>query len=115
MHELVKDGQSLDGKVALITGAGPTSIAWEVAGALLLAGAHVVLTTSQPSRSRFDAYRALYKRYGGKGAKLTVVPFNAASAQDVEALVASLWTAADKGGVGCGRFAPHHLTSHALC
>src|SRR5689334_7699854 len=89
---------------------------------LLMGGCHVIVTTSQATRARWEMYREMYEvrktkfctnletitihlgsrlhctfwflqKYGGKNGKLTVVPFNGASVQDVDALVASLYDA----------------------
>jgi len=87
LEDMVKMGASFAGKTALITGAGAGSIGAEVARCLLLGGCHVVVTTSRPTRARWEMYRKLFKSYGGKGGKLTVVPFNGASMNDVEQLV----------------------------
>eukprot|EP00457_Paulinella_chromatophora_P000020 gb/GEZN01000020.1/.p1 GENE.gb/GEZN01000020.1/~~gb/GEZN01000020.1/.p1 ORF type:complete len:4355 (-),score=711.85 gb/GEZN01000020.1/:393-13055(-) len=94
-EEIAAKGMTLDGKVALITGAGRNSIGLEVVRTLLLAGCTVVVTTSSPNRSRFDMYEALYKKYGGKSGKLVVVPWNAASQQDTRSLVDALFSSKD--------------------
>lgn len=75
------------GKTALVTGAGPSSIALETVKHLLRGGARVILTTSNASRERLRFYRQVYQRCAAPDAELHVVPFNQASMQDVEALV----------------------------
>ena len=87
MGELTTKGVSFAGKTALITGAGVGSIGGEVARCLLLGGCHVVVTTSRASRARWEMYRDIYQKYGGKDAKLTVVPYNGASQQVLGALL----------------------------
>ena len=77
----------LAGKTALVTGAGPGSIAVAMVERLLQAGARVVVTTSSYDRKRVAYYRDLYDRWAAPGAELHVVPFNAASLQDTDALV----------------------------
>lgn len=83
------DSQPFDfhGKTALVTGAGPGSIALEAVQQLLRGGARVILTTSNLSRERLGAYRKLYQRCAAPDAELHVVPFNQASMQDVNALI----------------------------
>ncbi|MCC6620734.1 MAG: DUF1729 domain-containing protein [Deltaproteobacteria bacterium] len=74
-------------QAALVTGAGPGSIAIEVVARLLAGGARVVVTTSNDSRERIAGYRALYERHAAPGAELHVLPFNQASLGDLDALV----------------------------
>lgn len=81
------------GRVALVTGASPGSIALEVARDLLAGGAIVVVTTTQPSRDRLAFYRRVYDDAAAPGAELHVVPANAASFQDLDALVDWLFRA----------------------
>ena len=86
--ELLLNGTwSLAGQTALVTGAGPGSIAEAMVQRLLAAGARVVVTTSNPNRSRVARYRLMYQDYAGPGAELHVVPFNQASAVDADRLV----------------------------
>jgi len=55
-------------------------------------GAHVVITTSRYSRATVEYYQAIFQCHGSKGSALTVVPFNQASKQDVEALIDYIYT-----------------------
>jgi enoyl reductase-like protein/3-oxoacyl-ACP reductase-like protein/acyl dehydratase len=80
---------------ALVTGASPASIAWEVVRHLLRSGCKVVVTTSTYAPQRLHAYRQLFQRSAGPGAELHVVAFNQASVQDVDALVAWLFGPAE--------------------
>ena len=77
----------LRGRTALVTGASPGGIAEEIVRHLLRGGARVIVTTSRPTRERLAHYRERYRRWAAPGAELHVVPFNQASAQDVDALV----------------------------
>lgn len=77
----------LTGMTALVTGASPGSIALETVRHLLRGGAHVVVTTSTYDRKRLAAYKRLWQRDAAPDAELHVVPFNAASFQDIDALV----------------------------
>jgi enoyl reductase-like protein/3-oxoacyl-ACP reductase-like protein/acyl dehydratase len=81
------------GRTALVTGASPGSIAWEVVRHLLRGGARVVVTTTSATPARIRQYKALYGACAVPGAELHVVPFNQASNQDVDALVDWLFTA----------------------
>jgi len=78
---------ALSGKTALVTGASPGSIAVELVRHLLRGGARVVVTTTRCTPDRLQAYRELYQAAAVPGAELHVVPFNQASASDVDALV----------------------------
>ena len=77
----------LSGRTALVTGASPGSIAFELVRHLLRGGAEVIATTSRPTRERVAAFRTLYSEAAAPGAVLHVVPFNQASRQDVDALL----------------------------
>ena len=81
------------GRVALVTGASPGSIAVEVTRELLAGGAKVVITTTQMSRERLLFYRRLYESCAAPGAELHVVPCNQASFLDIDALVDWLFRA----------------------
>lgn len=74
-------------EVALVTGASPGSIGYEVVRRLLAGGATVVCTTSDDSPERLAQYRELYAGCGSPGAELHVVRANLASFADVDALV----------------------------
>ncbi|KAK3901810.1 thiolase-like protein [Staphylotrichum tortipilum] len=84
---LLTAGLSFADKKILLTGAGPNSIGSELLRLLLAGGAHVIATTSRAPSAAAGYFRALYREHAGKGAKLSVVPFNQASAQDCEKLV----------------------------
>ncbi|KAK2463415.1 hypothetical protein APHAL10511_004501 [Amanita phalloides] len=87
LHEIATSGTTFKDKNALLTGVGKGSIGVEVLKGLLAGGAHVVVTTSSYSRKTVEYYQSIYQTCGSRGAALTVVPFNQASKQDVEALV----------------------------
>ena len=87
LRAALTEAPDLRGRTALITGAAPGSIAWEITRHLLRSGARVVATSSRLDRARVDAWRALYREAAGPGAELHLVPFNQASRRDVEALV----------------------------
>ncbi|KAF4614083.1 hypothetical protein D9613_007929 [Agrocybe pediades] len=87
LHEIATSGTTFQGKNALLTGVGKGSIGVEVVKGLLSGGAHVVITTSSYSRKTVEYYQSIFQSFGSRGSALTVVPFNQASKQDVEALV----------------------------
>jgi phosphopantetheine--protein transferase-like protein len=87
MQEMAASGLNLEGKTALVTGCGKGSIGIELLKALLEAGVQVIATTSSFSKQRTDVYRQVYEEHGSRGAKLILLPFNQASAQDVTQLV----------------------------
>ncbi len=85
--ELAEGPLDFSGQTALITGAGPGSIALEIAGNLLAGGARVIVTTSSSDRARMAFYREFHQAHAAPGAELYVVPFNQASFRDIDALV----------------------------
>ncbi len=77
------------GETALVTGAGPGSIAEAVVADLLAGGARVVATTfpiAEPRRAAIDRLRALYRRWAAAGAELHLVPLDQGRRDDVDAL-----------------------------
>lgn len=93
-----RDGLTFAGKNALLTGAGAGSIGAAVLQGMISGGAKVVVTTSRFSREVTEYYQTMYTRYGARGSQLVVVPFNAGSKQDVEALVDYVYD--PKNGLG---------------
>ena len=87
LHEIATLGTTLKDKYALLTGAGKGFIGVEVVKGLLSGGAHVVITTSSYSCKTVEYYQSIFQSSGSRGSALTVVPFNQAAKQDVEALV----------------------------
>ena len=92
LNEIATSGTSFKDKNALLTGVGKGSIGVEILKGLLSGGAHVVITTSRYSRATVEYYQAIFQRHGSKGSALTVVPFNQASKQDVEAFIDYIYT-----------------------
>ncbi|KAF5321441.1 hypothetical protein D9619_000085 [Psilocybe cf. subviscida] len=87
LHEIAASGTTFKDKNALLTGVGKGSIGVEIVKGLLAGGAHVVVATSSYNRKTVEYYQSIYQAIGSRGSSLTVVPFNQASKQDVEALV----------------------------
>jgi fatty acid synthase subunit alpha len=87
LHEIATSGTTFKDKNALLTGVGKGSIGVEILKGLLSGGAHVVVTTSRYSRATVKYYQSIFQGFGSSGPALTVVPFNQASKQDVEALL----------------------------
>lgn len=75
------------GKIAVVTGMAPSSIAGGVVERLLAGGATVVATASRISESRLSYAKNLVRNHGRDGAALWLVPANLASYRDVDALV----------------------------
>lgn len=92
LEDFASEGMTFEGRNVLITGAGRGSIAVEVLKGLLAGGARCVVTTSSYSRKTVDFYQSIYQKVGARGSTLTVVPFNAASKADVEALADYIYT-----------------------
>ncbi|WP_448855575.1 fatty acid synthase subunit beta domain-containing protein [Corynebacterium camporealensis] len=74
------------GKVAVVTGASPSSIAAAVTAELLSEGATVVATCSRLNHDRLEFYKQLYREHAVGEAALWVAPANLNSFQDVSAL-----------------------------
>ncbi|KAF7591025.1 hypothetical protein BBP40_002043 [Aspergillus hancockii] len=91
-------GYTFIGKAVLITGAGPGSIAAEVIKGLLSGGACVVVATSRAVCDSATFYQQMYRRYGARGASLTVFPMNQGSKQDCVALIEHLYGAQSPTG-----------------
>uniref|UniRef100_K3WEQ6 Fatty acid synthase subunit alpha n=1 Tax=Globisporangium ultimum (strain ATCC 200006 / CBS 805.95 / DAOM BR144) TaxID=431595 RepID=K3WEQ6_GLOUD len=91
MREMASTGISFAGKVALVTGCGKNSIGAEVVKALLEGGATVFVTTSSFSSKTTATFRSIYEQHGSRGSRLVIVPFNQASKNDVEKLVAHIY------------------------
>ncbi|MDR1447603.1 MAG: DUF1729 domain-containing protein [Candidatus Ancillula sp.] len=77
----------MQGKVAVITGAAPNSIAGAIAGKLLASGAHVVITASNIDAKRLEYAKKLYRTHANVNAKLWLVPANLSSYRDVDAFI----------------------------
>ena len=92
LNEIATSGTSFKDKNALLTGVGKGSIGVEILKGLLSGGAHVAITASRYGRATVEYYQAIFRRNGNKGSALTVVPFNQASKQDVEALIDYIYT-----------------------
>lgn len=92
LEDFASEGMTFEGRNVLITGAGRGSIAVEVLKGLLAGGARCVVTTSSYSRKTVEFYQSIYQKVGARGSTLTVVPFNAASKSDGEALVDYIYT-----------------------
>jgi fatty acid synthase subunit alpha len=111
MTAMISEGLSLSGKIALITGAGAGSIGAAIVRNLLLAGCHVIVTTSSAKRATWELFQSRYQLYGSKSARLTVVPWNAASQSDVDALIKLLFNPIKEGGLAVG--APDYIIPFA--
>ncbi|MBX7057910.1 MAG: DUF1729 domain-containing protein [Leptospirales bacterium] len=85
--ETLDQGLSFVGQCALITGAGPRSIALEMVKYLLAGGAQVLLCTSSYSIARIKEYKRLYQQYGARGAELAILPFSQGSMSDIREVV----------------------------
>ncbi|OOF90938.1 hypothetical protein ASPCADRAFT_518818 [Aspergillus carbonarius ITEM 5010] len=89
----VTTGFSYTGKTVLVTGAGPDSIGARIVQGLLAGGAKVVVTTSRAVSESAVFYQHLFRKYGARGAALTLLPMNQASKQDCEALIEYIYGA----------------------
>ncbi len=76
-----------EGKVAVITGVTPNSIAGAAAGLLLAGGATVIITASRIDTARLSFAKELYRTNARSSSELWMVPANLASFRDVDALV----------------------------
>ena len=86
-------------ETALVTGAGPGSIAEALVARLLEGGARVIATTFPPAeqeRAAVARFEALYRRHGAAGSSLHLVPFDQGSREDVNALCRWLTSSASE-------------------
>ncbi|PYI00382.1 hypothetical protein BO78DRAFT_330196 [Aspergillus sclerotiicarbonarius CBS 121057] len=89
----VTTGFSYTGKTVLVTGAGPDSIGARIVQGLLAGGAKVIVTTSRAVCGSAVFYQRLFRKYGARGAALTLLPMNQASKQDCETLIEYIYGA----------------------
>ncbi|KAI0077780.1 fatty acid synthase [Panus rudis PR-1116 ss-1] len=82
LHEIATSGTTFKDKNTVVTGVGKGPIGVGIMKGPLSSGAHVFITMYRHSRTT-----GIFQQFGSKGSALTVVPFNQASKQDVEALV----------------------------
>ncbi|PWY87439.1 3-oxoacyl-synthase [Aspergillus heteromorphus CBS 117.55] len=75
----------------LVIGAGRDSIGTEIVRGLLRGGARVLVTTSSYSLATTRLYQQIYAEEGASGSQLILMPFNQASQQDLDALVAHIY------------------------
>ncbi|XCB29828.1 hypothetical protein RQN30_11845 [Arcanobacterium hippocoleae] len=75
------------GKVAVVTGVTPQSIAGALTAKLLAGGATVIATASRISQQRLIDIRELYRRSARGDASLWLVPANLGSYRDISALI----------------------------
>ena len=89
-EQSLKEGLSLNKKIALVTGAGESSIAIEVVKNLLSSGMKVVVTTSSYSVKKLNFYKKTFQENSTLGSSLVVVPFSQGSTEDIKNLVSYL-------------------------
>lgn len=99
-RDVCASGMSLANKSVLLTGAGRRSIGSEILGALLAAGANVVVTTSSFSVETARYFQELYATKGGRNSRLVVIPCNMASVRDLKSLVEWIYDDPKDGGLG---------------
>ncbi|OUM69465.1 hypothetical protein PIROE2DRAFT_38102 [Piromyces sp. E2] len=100
LYNMANDGITFKNKYVLITGCGRNSIGSQIIKGLLNGGAKIIATTSRFSKATMQYYRQLYEDHGSKGSCLIVVPFNAASTEDVNRLVEYIYSKDPKNGLG---------------
>jgi fatty acid synthase subunit alpha len=94
LDRAVSSGIAFQGKNVLITGAGRGSIGAKIVQGLLSGGARVIVTTSSYAKTT-KFFQQIFTRFGSKGSSLMVLPFNAGSNQDTEALVEYIYSLND--------------------
>ncbi|OLY81869.1 Fatty acid synthase subunit beta [Smittium mucronatum] len=100
LMDISKNGLTFSKKKVLITGVGGKSIGMEILKALLVGGAEVVATTSRFNYENTKVYQNIYKKYGSKGSKLILFPFNQGSQGDINNLIDNIYEDTKKGGLG---------------
>lgn len=99
-------GLSFSGKTILITGAGLHSIRAEVIKGLLSGGANVIVTTSRSVSDGAKFYISLYKQFGARNSRLTLLPFNQGSKKEREALIEHIYSNASGFGTDLALMTP---------
>lgn len=94
LDRAISSGLGFQGKNVLVTGAGNGSIGAKIVQGLLSGGARVIVTTSSYAKAT-KFYQLLFSKFGSKGSSLMVVPYNAGSNQDTEALVEYVYSLND--------------------
>jgi fatty acid synthase subunit alpha len=84
LRDITNNGLSFHGKVALITGAAPASIATPVFKGLLAGGCTVVCSFRG---NKYDWFRQMYQESAGAQARLICVPFNCGSNKDMDSVL----------------------------
>jgi fatty acid synthase subunit alpha len=87
-------GIAFQGKNVLVTGAGKGSIGAKIVQGLLSGGAKVIVTTSSYAKAT-KFFQQMFSKFGSKGSSLMVLPYNAGSNQDTEALVEYIYSLND--------------------
>jgi fatty acid synthase subunit alpha len=87
-------GLTFHGKTVLVTGAGPGSIGSQLVRGFIAGGARVIVTTNRTPSDAAPFFAQMYKESGAPGSELTLLPFNAGSAEDCRDLIAHIY---DKG------------------
>ncbi|ORX48172.1 fatty acid synthase [Piromyces finnis] len=100
LYNMANDGITFKNKYVLVTGCGRNSIGSQIIKGLLNGGAKIIATTSRFSKVTMQYYRQLYEDHGSKGSCLIVVPFNAASTEDVNRLIEYIYSKDPKNGLG---------------
>jgi fatty acid synthase subunit alpha len=94
LDKATSSGLAFQGKSVLVTGAGKGSIGANIVKGLLSGGARVIVTTSSYAKAT-KFYQQLFRMYGSKTSCLMVVPYNAGSHQDTEAVIEYIYSLAD--------------------
>jgi fatty acid synthase subunit alpha len=98
IKECACTGLNFSGKTVLITGAGHSSIGFEIVRNLLKAGARVLVTSSRSPATSAPPYNEMYRKHGGAGSELFILPYNQASAQDCRELIEHIYSSPANGG-----------------
>jgi fatty acid synthase subunit beta len=112
LRDIVAKGISFEGKVALITGANPSSISAPVVSALLAGGCTVLCSFRG---SKYDWFTSLYEQSAGAQARLICLPYNCGSQKDLDSVLEYVYdtlkldvdycfpfAALSENGRGCG-------------
>ncbi|KAF2028409.1 hypothetical protein EK21DRAFT_69891 [Setomelanomma holmii] len=94
LEQAITSGLAFQGKNVLVTGAGKGSIGANIVQGLVSGGARVIVTTSSYAKAT-KFYQNMFSTHGSKGSCLMVVPYNAGSNQDTEALADYIYSLSD--------------------
>jgi fatty acid synthase subunit alpha len=88
LRDIMNNGLSFQGKVALITGAAAASISTPVVKALLAGGCTVICSFRG---NKYNWFQQIYEESAGAHSRLICVPFNCGSGKDIDSVLGYIY------------------------